>query len=123
MLGTRSAAPFRGAIIQQSPNGLFAWHHDEGIELRGPTGGVKITNAGSEIGARTGVSHQRHGHGALGDKILQLNVAQPWNSERTGAKYRRRLSGRSQGTPNTGLGHATPRRESNGQTQEPRQIP
>jgi hypothetical protein len=38
--------------IQQSPNGLYKLSiTDTGIELIGPQGGVKITNAGIEIGA------------------------------------------------------------------------
>ena len=43
-----AAAP----IIQQSPNGLYKLSiTDTGIELLGPKGGVKITDAGIEIGA------------------------------------------------------------------------
>jgi hypothetical protein len=42
-----TAAP----IVQQSPNGLFKLSvTDNGIELLGPKGGVKITTAGIELG-------------------------------------------------------------------------
>ena len=49
----RRALPVATApIIQQSPNGLYKLSiTDTGIELLGPQGGVRITDAGIEIGA------------------------------------------------------------------------
>ena len=70
----QQAAP---PVVQQSPNGLFALSiTDEGIELRGPSGGVKITNAGIEIGAPNSsrVTISATGMELLGDKALQLNA-------------------------------------------------
>jgi hypothetical protein len=64
-------------VIQQSPNGLYALSiTDEGIELRGPSGGVKITNAGIEIGAPNSsrVTISAAGMELWGDKALRLNA-------------------------------------------------
>jgi hypothetical protein len=70
----QQAAP---PVVQQSPNGLYALSiTDEGIELRGPSGGVKITNAGIEIGASNSsrVTISATGMELWGDKTLQLNA-------------------------------------------------
>ena len=64
-------------VVQQSPNGLYALSiTDEGIELRGPSGGVKITNAGIEIGAPNSsrVTVSAAGMELWGDKALKLNA-------------------------------------------------
>jgi hypothetical protein len=70
-------APPAAPIVQQSPNGLFALSiTDEGIELRGPSGGVRITNAGIEIGAPNGsrVTISAVGMELWGDKALKVNA-------------------------------------------------
>jgi hypothetical protein len=72
----QQAAP---PVVQQSPNGLYALSiTDEGIELRGPSGGVKITSAGIEIGAPNSsrVTISTAGMELWGDKVLKLNAAQ-----------------------------------------------
>lgn len=87
----RRAVP-AAPIVQQSPHGLFGLSiTDAGIELRGPNGGVRITNAGIEFrgaGIQLGdpTSHltiraadmEIRGDGATqlrGDGTVQLKVA------------------------------------------------
>ena len=70
----QQAAP---PVVQQSPNGLYALSiTDAGIELRGPSGGVKITNAGIEIGApnTSRVTISAAGMELWGEKVLKLNA-------------------------------------------------